>query len=88
MIKCLLLPLLLQTDTHYGLLSLLLCLADSPTHSDYEEKPLEVVEEGESLNLSDFAFICIIITHMTMIRFDTIDTMFYFIQYFTGLRIQ
>ncbi|KAJ8299061.1 hypothetical protein KUTeg_023121 [Tegillarca granosa] len=34
-----------KTDTHYGLLNLLLCLADSPTHSDYVEKPPEVVEE-------------------------------------------
>ncbi|XP_071955106.1 gamma-tubulin complex component 5-like [Antedon mediterranea] len=38
-----------KTDVHYGLLSLLICLANTPTENDYQEpeKHVEIVEEPE-----------------------------------------
>ncbi|XP_043927998.1 gamma-tubulin complex component 5 [Protopterus annectens] len=56
-----------QTETHYAVLSLLLCLSDSPTNSDYIEKPREkdtekvetfdwgkYLMEGEEIDLGPF----------------------------------
>jgi hypothetical protein len=39
----------LQTDTHYGLISLLLRLADCPTQSTYDGLSLKLKEEGTKL---------------------------------------
>ncbi|XP_069492714.1 gamma-tubulin complex component 5 [Ambystoma mexicanum] len=38
-----------KTDTHYAVLSLLLCLSDSPTNTDYVEKPREKEVEKEAV---------------------------------------